>query len=104
MNLTYILIDFENVQPAAEELSLIRGADYRVRLFHGPHQNRFDADVAKALQPLGSQLEYFQSEAKGKNALDFHIAFALGRLVQEGGVTFASTGSKMRFVVVSRDS
>lgn len=57
MILTYILIDFENVQPVAEELSLIRGADYRVRLFHGPNQNRFDAGMVKALQPLGSQLK-----------------------------------------------
>jgi hypothetical protein len=72
MSLTCILIDFENVQPTAADMKLIRGADYRVPLFHGPHQKMFDAETVKAPQPPGVQLEYFQCERKGKNALDFH--------------------------------
>jgi len=103
MKLTYILIDFENVQPASEDMSLIRGADYRVRLFHGPHQNRFDAEMVKALQPLGVQLEYVRCERKGKNALDFHIAFYLGRLVQECETAATPLGNKDAFFVVSKD-
>jgi hypothetical protein len=99
MSLTYILIDFENVQPEAADLRLIRGPDYRVRLFHGPHQNRIDMGIAKALQPLGSQVEFIQSERSGKNALDFHIAFGLGQLV--GGSVTSPTPS--RFVIVSKD-
>jgi hypothetical protein len=102
MSLTYILIDFENVQPTAADVSLIRGSDYRVLLFHGPHQNKFDAGMVKALQPLGVHLEYFQCERRGKNALDFHIAFCLGRLVEESK-TAASTSKKAKFVIVSKD-
>ena len=49
MSLTYILIDFENLQPTAADVSLIRGPDYRVLIFHGPHQNKFDAGMVKAL-------------------------------------------------------
>ena len=30
MSLLYILVDFENVQPTAADMGLIRGADYRV--------------------------------------------------------------------------
>jgi len=103
MSLIYILIDFENVQPAAEDMSLIRGADYRVRLFHGPNQNRFDAAMVKALQPLGSQLEYIQGERRGKNALDFHIAFYLGRLVEACKVSGSENDKTAVFVIVSKD-
>jgi PIN domain len=104
MNLTYILIDFENVHPPAADMNLIRGADYRVRIFHGPHQNRFDADMVKALQPLGAQVEYVQCERKGKNALDFHMAFYLGRLVQEFEAAAAPPGRRAAFFIVSKDS
>ena len=103
MSLTYILIDFENVQPAAADVSLIRGPDYRVLLFHGPHQNKFDAGMVKALQPLGTHLEYFQCERKGRNALDFHIAFCLGRLVTESKTAASTSKEKTRFVIISKD-
>jgi len=103
MSLTYVLIDFENVQPTAAEMKLIRGTDYRVRLFHGPHQNKFDAGMVKALQPLGIQVEYFRCERRGKNALDFHIAFCLGRLIEESKATASTSKEKTRFVVVSKD-
>lgn len=104
MSLVYILIDFENIQPSAAELSSIRGADYLVRMFHGPHQNKFDADVVKALQPLGAQVEYVQCARKGKNALDFRIAFCLGRIVQQRESAVSPIRRRARFVVVSRDA
>lgn len=100
----YILIDYENVQPNASEVRLIRGSEFRVFVFHGPHQNKFDAGVVKELQPLGIQVEYVQSEQKGKNALDFHIAFVLGQLVEESKASGSSTQHKASFIVVSRDA
>lgn len=103
MALIYVLIDFENVQPTAAELSLLRGPDIHVRLFHGPHQNKFDADVVKALQPLGTQVEYVQCDRKGKNALDFRIAFVLGRLVQEREGAVSPERRAATFMVVSKD-
>ena len=104
MSLTHILIDFENVKPTAADMKLIRGPDYRVRIFHGPHQNKFDADIVKALQPLGDQVEYIQCERAGKNALDFHIAFYLGRLVQECEATAMQATRRAKFFIVSKDS
>ena len=104
MNLTYILIDLENVKPAAADLKLIRGANYQVRIFHGPNQNKFDADSVKALQPLGTQVEFIQSERSGKNALDFHISFYLGRLIPEPERAVSATEERARFVIVSKDS
>jgi len=104
MAVFYVLIDFENVQPSAADLSVIRGADYHVRLFHGPHQTKFDANVVKALQPLGSQVEYIQCDRRGKNALDFRIAFVLGRLVHEREASDSPLRKQARFIVVSNDA
>ena len=104
MSLVYILIDFENIQPSAAEMSLIRDVDCQVRVFHGPHQNKFDADVVKALQPLGAQVEYVQCARKGKNALDFRIAFCLGQLVQQREAAVSPNRRQTRFMVVSKDA
>jgi len=97
MELTYILVDFENVRP--QDFDLLHGPQYRVKVFHGPHQNKLDVVIVKALQPLGEQVEYVQSEKPGKNALDFHIAFCMGRLVQ----AHESIGMPARFNVISKD-
>lgn len=104
MSLVYILVDFENVQPTAADVSLIRGADYRVSIFHGPHQTKFDAEMVKALQPLGIQVDYVKCERKGKNALDFHVAFCLGRLVQERESADSALHKETRFSIVSKDA
>ncbi len=104
MSRTYILIDFENVKPTAADLKLVRGAEYRVLLFHGPHQNKFDADIVKALLPLGDQVELIQCERVGKNALDFHIAFYLGRMIPGLEIAAALPGKSASFFIVSKDS
>ena len=104
MRLTYLLIDLENVHPAAEDISLIRGAEFRVRIFHGPHQSKFDAEMVKAMQPLGDRLEFVQCDRSGKNALDFHVAFYLGRLVQECEAVGTPTGKRARFFIISKDA
>jgi hypothetical protein len=97
-----ILIDFENVQPAVEELALLRDGEHHVVIFHGPHQNKFDAAMVKALQPLGADVEYVQCARNGKNALDFHIAFYLGRLVRDGE---RDSGARAgQYIIVSKDS
>ncbi len=100
MSLTYILIDFENVQPAADDLKLIRGENHRVRVFHGSHQSKFDKDMVKALQPLGERADYIECERKGKNALDFRIAFFLGGIAKE----FESVKAKPAIIVISKDT
>jgi len=97
MDLTYFLVDFENVQPP--DLGLLCDPGYRVKFFHGPHQNKLDMDVVKALQPLGDRVEYIQSDRHGKNALDFHVAFYIGRLLEK----HQANGKTARFVVVSKD-
>lgn len=97
--LTYLLIDFENVKPSAAEVARIRGDEFQLWIFRGPHQNKFDADMVEAWQPLGDHVKFIRSVKSGKNALDFHIAFCLG-LVQRENV---AAQRPARYIVVSKD-
>jgi len=101
MDLTHILVDFENVQP--KDLRLLVGDRFRVVIFLGPHQNRIDLDVVESLQPLGSNVTYVQSDRRAKNAVDFHIAFHLGRLLQEQLCNGGLESNCAKFVIVTKD-
>ena len=101
MELTYILVDFENVQP--HDLGLLQGEQYRVKVFHGPHQTKLDIGIVRALQPLGASVEYVQRDKAGKNALDFLMAFCIGRLVEEHQTRAMPARDRVRFVVISKD-
>src|SRR5688572_5951788 len=101
MALTYILIDFENVQPQVGDLGLLRGESFRVLIFHGAHQNKFDVGMYKALQPLGGHVQLIQSDRQGPDVLDFHISFYLGRLLQKH--LDEEGGTAARFFVISKD-
>ena len=81
MSRKYILVDFENVQPSS--LGALKAGDAYVKVFAGAHQNRVDLALAQALQPFGTHAEYIQIVGSGKDALDFHIAFYIGRLSAE---------------------
>ena len=95
----HLLVDFENLKPSAADVALIRSEEYRLWVFHGPHQNKFDAALVKAWQPLGGRVDFVQSSKQGKNALDFHIAFKLGELFADE----RKTGRRASYVVVSGD-
>lgn len=77
MRTNIVLIDSENVQPDAIEKLLHEY--FRVVVFIGAHQKRIDIAVAKAVQALGANGEYIQISGNGPNALDFHIAFYIGK-------------------------
>jgi hypothetical protein len=101
MELTYVLVDFENVQP--QDMDLLRGEQYRVTIFRGPHQRKVDFDIVESLQPLGANVKHVRSERHGKNALDFHIAFYMGRLVEEHTGNGSRESGAARFILVSKD-
>jgi hypothetical protein len=101
MDQTYILVDFENVQPP--DMGLLSGDQYQLRIFRGPHQKKLDFDIAESLQPLGDRVKYIQSDRHGKNALDFHIAFYLGRLLEGLEANASPATRNTRFVVISHD-
>jgi hypothetical protein len=95
----HLLVDFENLKPLPRDVALIRSEEYRLWVFHGPHQNRFDAALVKAWQPLGGRVDFVQSSKHGKNALDFHIAYKLGELFANE----RAVGLRASYIVVSGD-
>lgn len=93
MRTNYVLIDYENVQP--KDLSLLNGHPFKVFVFLGANQNDVPRDVVKTLQPLGANADYIWINGNGRNALDFHVAFYLGK--------FATTDPEGYFHVISKD-
>ncbi len=77
----YLLIDFENIQPRS--LALLNGHSFKAIVFLGANQTKIPVELAKALQAFGENVEYLQVSGSGRNALDFHIAFTLGKLSSE---------------------
>jgi len=91
---TIILIDFENVQPSS--LASLRGRQLTIKIFIGANQTKIPSDLAAQLQPLGESAEYIRIQGTGRNALDFHIAYYIGRLSAE------RPGAE--FYIISKDS
>ena len=77
----YILIDFESVQTGS--LEQLTDERFKVKVFVGASQAKLPFEVADSLQQLGSRAEYIKISGHGPNALDFHIAYYIGRLAVE---------------------
>ena len=93
MTTPFFLIDFENVQPKA--LDRLQPGAARIKVFLGQHQSRLMLELVQALQPFGKDAEYIQIQGSGPDAVDFHIAFYIGRL--------AAAHSGASFTIVSKD-
>lgn len=94
MRTNYVLIDYENVQPSS--LSGLDAEHFRVIVFVGASQNKLTFDIAAAVQKLGARAEYIKIAGNGSNALDFHIAFHMGRIAAEDTTAY--------FHIISKDS
>jgi hypothetical protein len=90
----YVLIDYENVQP--KNLALLNGHPFKVIVFVGANQTKIPFDLASGLQALGSNAEYVKIGGNGSNALDFHIAYYIGQLVERDPGAF--------FHIISKDT
>jgi len=77
----FVLVDFENVQP--KNVSLLNGRSFKIKVFVGASQARIPFELARALHAYGPDAEYIQIDGNGKNALDFHISYYIGRLAAE---------------------
>jgi hypothetical protein len=94
MRTNYVLIDYENVQP--ENLSLLESEHFRIIVFVGQSQSNIRTSLAMALQSHGDRAAYVKIEGNGPNALDFHIAYYIGRIAEKDKSAF--------FHVISRDT
>jgi PIN domain-containing protein len=73
-----VLIDSENVKP--ESIEKLKHEHFRVVVFVGTNQKRLDFAIVNAVHSLGSNGSYVPISGNGPNALDFHIAYYIGKL------------------------
>lgn len=75
-----LLVDFENVQKV--DLSRL-GDGTNVIIFVGASQKAVSIELVTSAQKLGTRVEWHKVEGNGSNALDFHIACHLGRVLEK---------------------
>jgi len=83
MATNYVLVDFENVQPDC--LAALATGQFRVKVFVGAAQakGRISFELSHSMQMLGANAEYVKIARTGKNAVDMHIAYYVGRLLEK---------------------
>jgi len=92
MSDSVLLVDFENV--GTIKLDAIP-AGVRVPFFFGASQKSVSKEFLKCALSLGERFEPIDIAGRGKNALDFHIAFYLGEHLTRSPAS--------RCVVLSKD-
>lgn len=93
MRTNFVLIDGENVKP--QYIEKLKHEHFRVVVFVAPNLKRLDFPLANALQLLGSNARYVQISSQGPSALDFHIAYYIGKL--------SSVHPDASFHIISKD-
>src|SRR5690349_6205974 len=83
MATNYVLVDFENVQP--ESLEALATGAFRIKVFVGAQQakGRVSFEFSESMQKLGAHAEYVRIARSGPNAVDMHIAYYVGRLLEK---------------------
>ena len=95
LRINYVLVDFENVQ-ALDSLDQLDHDHFKLLLFVGASQRKVPIDVVASLQSFGDRMEYIKISGNGMNALDFHIAYYIGRL--------AAADPTAYFHIISKDA
>ena len=90
----HVFVDFENVPSI--DLDAIGGHPVEVILLLGKSQKRLDLYLVQQLHQHAAQTRLIEMNASGKNALDFSLAFHLGRAV-------AGCPATDLFHIISRD-
>ena len=90
----FVLVDFENVQP--DNVGVLDGRSFKIKVFVGANQAKIPFELARTLHAFGPDAEYIQIDGSGRNALDFHITYYIGRLAAE------NPGAS--FYVISKDT
>ncbi len=86
-----LLVDLENVHKV--DLSRL-DESYRAIIYVGANQNPPKASRKPATAHRFSRVDFQKIEGTGKNALDFHIAFQLGRTIETAPDTLCIVLSK----------
>lgn len=89
----YLYIDFENVQDV--NVKFIKETT-KVKIIVGQDQKNIPFDLVTKTQKFGDSVEWIKVEGKGKNALDFFIAFYIGKA--------SATEKDKKFTIYSKDT
>jgi hypothetical protein len=81
VKLNHVLIDYENVQPAVADA--LAQPIFNVWVFVGAQQAKVKFDLVDLVQRKGDAAKVIRISASGRNALDFHMSYYLGKLVRE---------------------
>lgn len=90
-----ILVDFENIQKF--DFDNIDTTNTNIAIFVGKSQNKIPFSLVEKAQSFGDRLMWVKIAGDGKNNLDFHLAFELGRLCER-------MDKDVELIVLSKDS
>ena len=91
--MNHVFVDFENVHQV--DLSLIGAKSVSFTLMVGPLQTKLDTDLVEKLMEHSASVRLVKLKSKAKNALDFALAYYLGRT--------ALTDSTAYFHIIAKD-
>jgi len=91
--MNHVFVDFENVHQV--DLTLIGAKSVSFTLMVGAKQTKLDSDLVEKLMAHASSVQLVKLMSSGKNALDFTLAYSLGRA--------AFADPKACFHIVSKD-
>lgn len=94
MKTNYVLIDFESVQPSS--LEPLNHDYFSLYVFVGANQTKLPFEIVEWIQQRGDRAKYVKISGTGPNALDFHIAFYIGKLVAADPTAY--------FHIISKDT
>ena len=77
--MNHVFVDFENVHQV--DLSLIGAKGVSFTLMVGAKQTKLDADLVEKLMAHSLSVQLVKLKSSGRNALDFALAYYLGRAV-----------------------
>lgn len=77
--MNHVFVDFENVHEI--DLSIIGKKSVSFTLLLGANQKRLDAELVEKLMEHATSVQLVRLTSSGKNALDFALAYYLGRAV-----------------------
>lgn len=93
----HILIDFENTRPEPAQLNALSPEGCHIWLFLGALQQKsLSVDLCEALCRFGQQVHFVRISRLGKNALDFYLAYYLGKITEQD--------SEALICILSRDT
>jgi hypothetical protein len=90
-----ILVDFENIQKL--DFEHIDTTDTDILIFVGRSQSKIPFQLVEKAQTFGERLRWLKIAGDGKNNLDFHLAFELGRLCEQ-------YNNDVELIILSKDS